>query len=526
MPIRRTSAQPSVAEGSAINSYLNAAKKWWWLLILGVIVPAVLSYRLASQQPQLYQAQATLMVGGSIWTANPNPNAVAISTMLAQSYAQLVKRQPVTRAVIDKLGLETTPEALAQQITARVQPQSQLLEIQVTDLNPQWAAVIANALANELIVQSPGARQDTEERGFNEKQLIDLRARIETVTTDLEAERARLAGLTSAAEIAEGEERIAALERVWILYQSAYSTLYQSVVSEQSPNTLSIVEEASGLGTPVASRMPLIVGVAGLAGLGLAFGGVLLIEMMDDRLKWEGPGHSRVLGLPVLGAVSRIRTSDGPLVLQSRPSSREAECFRGLRTSILLSGGRNAPQVLLCTSAAPQEGKSLVVANLGLAMAALGRRTLVIDGDLRKRQLHRLFNLPNGQGLAELLCNGDGAQAYVQQTSVPNLSVLRGGGPAADPTSLLASTRFHDVLGELRQEYDMLLVDSPAALVVPDAAILASQADGVLLLIDAQTTSRRTALRVRRAMEEQAGARVLGTVFNRVRLKRNQYYYH
>ena len=188
MPIRRTSAQPSVAEESAINSYLNAAKKWWWLLILGVIVPAVLSYRLASQQPQLYQAQATLMVGGSIWTANPNPNAVAISTMLAQSYAQLVKRQPVTRAVIDKLGLETTPEALAQQITARVQPQSQLLEIQVTDLNPQWAAVIANALANELIVQSPGARQDTEERGFNEKQLIDLRARIEETRAAVESE--------------------------------------------------------------------------------------------------------------------------------------------------------------------------------------------------------------------------------------------------------------------------------------------------------------------------------------------------
>lgn len=526
MPARRTIAQPSTPEPLPFGHYLGVAKRWWWLLVLGTIVPAVLSYRLASQQPQLYQAQATLMVGGSIWTANPNPNAVQISTMLAQSYAQLVKRQPVTRAVIDKLGLQTTPDVLAQQITARVQPQSQLLEIQVTDLNPQWAAVIANALANELIIQSPGARQTSEERSFNEKQLIDLRARIETVTQDLEAERARLAGLTSAAEIAEGEERIAALERVWILYQSAYSTLFQSVVSEQSPNTLTIVEEAGELGTPVPSKLPLVIGVAGLAGLGLAFGGVLLIEMMDDRLKWEGPGHSRALGLPVLGAVSRIRSADGPLVLQSRPSSREAECFRGLRTAILLTGGRNAPRILLCTSAAPQEGKSLVVANLGLAMAALGRRTLIVDGDLRKRQLHLLFNLPNGRGLTELLCNGDSADAYVQQTSVPNLSVLRAGGPAADPTSLLASQRFGDLLDELKQGYDTLLLDSPAALVVPDAAILASQSDGVLLLVDAQTTSRRAALRVRRAMEEQAGARVLGTVFNRVRLKRHQYYYH
>ena len=526
MPTRRALAQPATSETNPIGHYLSVAQKWWWLLLLGVIVPGALSYRLASQQPQLYQAKATLMVGGSIWTANPNPNAVGISTMLAQSYAQLVKRQPVTRAVIDKLGLQTTPAALARQITARVQPQSQLLEIQVTDLNPQWAAVIANALANELITQSPGARQDSGERDFDEKQLVDLRARIETVTRDLEAERARLAGLTSAAEIAEGEERIAAMERVWILYQSAYSTLLQSVVSEQSPNTLTIVEEATDVGTPVSSRMPLVVGVAGLAGLGLAFGGVLLIEMMDDRLKWEGPGHSRILGLPVLGAVSRIRSADGPLILQSRPSSREAECFRGLRTSILLSGGRHSPQVLLCTSAAPQEGKSLVVANLGLAMAALGRRTLVVDGDLRKRQLHRLFNMPNGQGLAELLSSGDGAGAYVQQTSVPNLSLLRAGGPAADPTSLLASKRFGTLLDELRQDYDMLLLDSPAALVVPDAAILASQSDGVLLLVDAQVTSRRAALRVRRAMEEQAGARVLGTVFNRVRLKRRHYYYH
>lgn len=525
MPTRRPAEQVATPEANPIGQYLGVAKKWWWLLVLGVIAPSLLSYRLASQQPTLYQAQATLMVGGSIWTANPNPNAVAISTMLTQSYAQLVKRQPVTRAVIDKLGLSTTPEALAEQITARVQPQSQLLEIEVTDLHPEWASAIANALANELIIQSPGARQDAEERSFNEKQLIDLRARIETVTRDLEAERARLAELTSAAEIAEGEERIAALERVWILYQSAYSTLYQSIVSEQSPNTLTIVEEAP-LGTPVPSRLPLVVGVAGLAGLGLAFGGVLLIELTDDRLKWEGPGHSRALGVPVLGAVSRMRPSDGPLILQSRPGSREAECFRGLRTSILLSGGRNAPQVLLCTSAAPQEGKSLVVANLGVAMAALGRRTLIIDGDLRKRQLHRMFNLANGQGLSELLCSGESAKGYIQPTSIPNLSVLRAGGPASDPTSLLASTHFRVVLEDLRRDYDVLLLDSPAALVVPDAAILASHADGVLLLVDAQTTSRRAALRVRRTMEEQAGAHILGTVFNRVRLKRHQYYYH
>jgi len=526
MPARRAPMQSGTTEANSVGHYMAVAAKWWWLLLLGIIVPGALSYHLASQQPQLYQAQATLMVGGSIWTADPNPNAVAISTMLAQSYAQLVKRQPVTRAVIDKLGLETTPETLSRQITARVQPQSQLLEIQVTDLNPQWAAVIANALANELVIQSPGARQDAEERAFNEKQLIDLRARIETVTTDLEAERNRLAGLTSAAEIAEGEERIAAMERVWILYQSAYSTLLQSVVSEQSPNTLTIVEAAVEPGTPVASRLPLIVGVSGLAGLGLAFGGVLLIEMMDDRLKWEGPGHSRALGLPVLGAVSRIRSSDGPLILQSRPSSREAECFRGLRTSILLSGGGQSPQVLLCTSAAPQEGKSLIVANLGLAMAALGRRTVVVDGDLRKRQLHRLFNMPSGPGLCEVLSNGDSPGAYVQQTSIPNLGLLRAGAPAADPTSLLASKRFNDLLTELKQSYDMVLLDSPAALMVPDAAILASQSDGVLLLVDAQTTSRRAALRVRRSLEEQAGAHVLGTVFNRVRLKRHHYYYH
>jgi len=309
------------------------------------------------------------------------------------------------------------------------------------------------------------------------------------------------------------------------LYQSAYSTLLQSVVSEQSPNTLSIVESAVEPATPVASRLPLIVGVAGLAGLGLAFGGVLLIEMTDDRLKWEGPGHSRALGLPVLGAVSRIRSSDAPLILQSRPSSREAECFRGLRTSILLSGGGQSPQVLLCTSAAPQEGKSLVVANLGLAMAALGRRTVVVDGDLRKRQLHRLFSMPSGPGLSELLSNGDSPGAYVQQTSVPNLSLLRAGAPAGDPTSLLASRRFSDLLAALKQGYDMVLFDSPAALMVPDAAILASQSDGVLLLVDAQTTSRRAAQRVRRSLEEQAGARVLGTVFNRVRLKPRHYYY-
>lgn len=485
-----------------------------------------ISYYLTTRQPDLYQATATLMVGTAIQNANPNPQVMNLSDTLAQAYAQLVRRRPITSAVLTKLGVQMSPEDLARLITTRVSGEAQLLEISITVFDPQWAAEIANGLAEELVRQSPGSNTDTAQLEFTRAQMADLQAKIAKVSADVNEQRKALANMTSAAEIADTEDRITALERVLVSYQSVYATLLQSVMSDQRANILSIVEPAYPPSHPVPRNDVMVVSLAGLAGLGLAFGGVLLIEYLDDRTRWEGPGQESVLGLPVLGAIRRMSVNDDPVVLRARPSSREAEAIRGLRTGILLSIAKRPCKVLLMSSPSPREGKSLVGVNLAAAMAALGRRTLLVDADLRKRDLHKLLGIPKGQGIVELLDGSDDdLSACIQQTSLKNLSFLRAGGPSADPTSLLSSAAFEDLLGTLTERFDLVLLDSPAALAVPDAEILATLADGVLLLVDAETTSGRMAMRAKNALVKREGG-ILGVIFNRVQGGHGDYYHY
>jgi polysaccharide biosynthesis transport protein len=511
-------------ENDTLSRYLGVVKRWWWLLILGIAIPAGVSWYFISRQPSLYQATATLMVGTAIRSTNPDPNVVMMSDTLAQAYAAMVTRRPLAEAVLKKLGLKMSPEDLAQFVTTRIRPEAQLLEITVTLFDPRWAAEIANALANELVQQSPGARLDIAQREFSRSQLADLQDNITKVRADLDKQQADLANMNSAAEIADAEDRIAALERVLATYQSTYASLLQSVTSEQGANILSVVDPAYAPSAPMARRDVLIISLAALSGLVFAFSGALVIEFLDDRLHWEGPGQESLLGLPVLGAIQQMSVNGDPLVLRARPGSREAEAIRGVRTGVLLQLAHHPSKVLLFVSPSPREGKSLVAANLAAAFAILGRRTILVDADLRKRDLHKLLQLPKGPGIVEWIDSGDESDllALVQQTPVPNLSFLRAGSPSMDPTALLSSTRFMALLETLKENFDLIILDSPAILAVPDAEILATLADRALLLVDAETTSRRMATKAKNALQGQD--RILGIVFNRARFGRRDYY--
>jgi len=496
-------------------------------MLLGVILPMIISGYLASRQPDLYQAKATVMVGLGLQSVNPNPSVVGMSSQLAQAYAQLARRRLITEPVVQKLGLQISPKQLAKHITTQVQSELQLLEIVVTDSNPQWAAAIANALAVELVQRSPGSQQDSARHEFGERQLSNVQAKIDQVSANLAEQQNALASMTSAAEIADAEERIAALERVRVEYQSIYASLLQSLITEQTPNIVTIVEPATEPQMPVPQRTRLVVAVAGMAGLALAFAGVLLIEYLDDQIRWEGPDQETVLGLPVLGSIGRLSPADGPLVMRKVPGSPEAESIRELRTSILLAARHLPLQVLLITSAAPQEGKSLMAANLAVAMAELGRRTILVDADLRRRQLYKLLALPRGIGLIEFLSDSSSEpDGFVQQTAIPDLRLLRAGKQPSDPTSLLTSARFARLLESLRRDYDLIVLDSPAALAAPDATILATLSDATILIVDAQTTSRRAALQAKRKLEAGAKSGILGIVINRAKLDRHGYEYY
>ena len=196
-----------------------------------------------------------------------------------------------------------------------------------------------------------------------------------------------------------------------------------------------------------------------------------------------------------------------------------AEAFRVVLTSILFSGENGSrPKVLVLTSPGPSEGKTTVASNLAIAMAEIGRRVLLIDADLRKPRIHTIFQIEdNDVGLATLLrtqeVTKEVTDTCVHQSAIPNLWVMPSGPATSAAANLLFSNTMQSLLARFKQEYDMVIVDTPPMLQMPDARVVGRQADAVILVMRANHTTRDAALAARQRFAEDQ-TRLLGTILN------------
>jgi capsular exopolysaccharide synthesis family protein len=201
---------------------------------------------------------------------------------------------------------------------------------------------------------------------------------------------------------------------------------------------------------------------------------------------------------------------------QKRPSAL-ADSFRSTLASILYSGENgNRPRVVALTSAGPREGKTTVASNLALAVAEIGRRVLLIDGDLRKPRLHEIFHVSNAWGLSDLLEGTkppEGLEAMVIGTCYRDLYLLPAGSVASSISNLLHSPRALELLQRMRQQFDMVIIDTPPMLQMSDARVLGKLADGVILVVRSARTTKETVAAAGQRLAED-GTRVLGTVLN------------
>ena len=201
------------------------------------------------------------------------------------------------------------------------------------------------------------------------------------------------------------------------------------------------------------------------------------------------------------------------------PRSPIAEAYRGLRTNLTFSSLDRPLRTMLITSAGPEEGKSTVLANLAVTEAQAGRRVIIVDADLRRPRQHELFGISNATGLTTALADEKGLQnlslqaTVLQATEVPGLRVLTSGPLPPNPTELLASQPMAALQTAQSPQYDLVLFDAPPVVVVTDAAILASQVDGVLLVVNANGTRREHAQRAQQLLAK-VNARIVGSVLN------------
>lgn len=213
------------------------------------------------------------------------------------------------------------------------------------------------------------------------------------------------------------------------------------------------------------------------------------------------------------------------LITLGQSKSPVAEAFRTLRTNVQFTSVDSQTKKIMITSAGPREGKSTTVANLAVSMAQAGKSVLVVDADLRNPTQHKLFGLHNHEGLSMALLQDQDYQTYIRETAVPGVEVLTGGPMPPNPAELVGSKRMKHLIEEASQHYDIVLIDTPPIVAVTDAAIIAQEVDGVILVLASGEVNKEYAQQAKELLDK-VGAKILGAVLNKADMKTSDYYYY
>jgi capsular exopolysaccharide synthesis family protein len=312
-------------------------------------------------------------------------------------------------------------------------------------------------------------------------------------------------------------------------------------------NNIRVAEAPTLPRGPIRPRVPVNVLLGFVAGLVLGIGAAFGRDMLDRTVKTQADLEG-LLGFTFLGLIPAI-SPDGAkkskyygygrrkklkkaeqdaaelnadLIVHQAPLSGPAEAARAIRTNLRFMAPDEPFRVLLVTSASPSEGKTTVACSLAITMAQAGQKTLLLDADLRKPRVHRIFGKSSDVGLTVALLDRSVLTDELVATEVPDLSVLAAGPIPPNPAELLQSEKFAELLAELRNRYDRIVIDSPPVGPVTDAAVLTTQVDGTVLVVRAFKTPRDVVADAKRTLQT-VGGRVVGAVLNAVNLDRSEY---
>jgi polysaccharide biosynthesis transport protein len=435
-----------------LRQYVRILRKRW-LLVLSIVVLATLAAGLlAWTRTPIYEARTQLFVatGGVPDDLSERYQGGLFAQQRVRSYAQIVDSPLVTRRVIEKLGLDLTPEELGAKISAEAPIDTVLINVTARDESAERAQAIANAL---------------------------------------------------------GEE-----------FRSFVTTVESPDGSPSSPVGVSVTRPAELPESPSSPQYPVYLAFGLLFGLVLGIGIPVLRELLDDRIR-DADAAAAASGAPVLGAIANDpKVRRRPLVVARDPQSPRAEAYRRLRTNLRPSVDQGL-RAFVVSSAVESEGKTLVVANLGVAFAEAGYRVVLVDADLRRPRLAEMLGLRPSPGLTDVLSDDLPLETVLQAwQGGAALDLLSSGRPATNPGELLGSERFAAVLRRLTDRADVVLLDAPALLPAADAAVVGAAASGVLVVARAGST-RREELETATKLLGAAGGRVLGVVLNRSPLR-------
>jgi polysaccharide biosynthesis transport protein len=511
-----------------LRQYLALIWHWAWLIVLGTAVAGGTAYVLSRNTTPEYRASIHLLISQRPGDGSTEYIQVLSNERLARTYTELLKKRPVLEETISLLDLPFTTYELAAATTVSLIRDTHLIVVSVEDTDRYRAALIANTMAEVFVRQN----QDLQSARYVEAMsnwewsLEELSRLIENLERQI--------GAVGVAETTPQEANMARLELQLNQARSSYSQTFNQLQSlrvsqAREVSNLVVVERAEAPLRPVRPRTLQNTLLAAVVGGMLALGAVFLIEYLDDTIKTPDQ-VTEDTGLSTLSAIAVINgQKDNPatkLAAHHLPRSPVAEAYRVLRTNLSFAAIDGGLRSVLITSSSPGEGKSTTAANLGVVMAQTGKQVILVDADLRRPTQHKLFEVANNQGLTTALLDGQAPLGeHLQQTTIAGLRLLTSGPLPPNPAELLNSQRMHQLIESLQGEADLVIFDTPPALTVADASILAGQVAGSILVAGVGET-RRDALVQAVETLHKAGATVYGVVMNRVKTGRSGYGYY
>ena len=300
-------------------------------------------------------------------------------------------------------------------------------------------------------------------------------------------------------------------------------------------SNIQVVDQAELPTSPYKPNKRLNLLLAAVVGLFLSVGLAFFFEYLDNTVKTP-EDVEQMIRLPSFGMVPEISSERRKkldkgasypveLITFGHPKSMLAEAYRNIRTSILLSFSEKPPKKIVISSPNPAEGKTTTVINTAIALSQTGAQVLIVDTDLRKPRVHKIFDQENGVGLSNFLSGHAELDSIIKKTEIPNLYYIPSGPIPPNPSELVSSNRFKNMMSSLEERFDHLVLDSPPVLGFADSMILSTSVDGIILVVLGGKTPRETLQRAKDVLH-QVNAKILGVVINRIDIQRSDYGYY
>ncbi len=500
-----------------LRASLVVIRRRRWTLIVVMLIVLVLGAASSYRKAPVYEATATALLKAGAADSVVTEQLSNDPARRVQNEARLMTSAETAQAVADQLGF-------AASVTVDAGGVDDVLEITSSGSDPERVALVANTYAEVHSERRAAENRRTVVRARQEVQnsLDDVEASIASNSQQLAQLNQERASTVDPARIAALDTQITETQQVLqtlnnnanaYTFQLGELETQQGLINSRPP--VEILAPADVPTTPVSPNHRQDMTVVLVLGLILGIAVVFVQEHLDDTIRVIDDVAAASRNLPSLAVIPiHSEDSDRSIVITSQPMSHTAEAFRSLRTSVEFLALETNIQSIQVTSAQPGEGKTTCCVNLAAAFAQSGKSVITIDCDLRRPRMHEYFGLDRHVGFTSVLLHESDLDSVIRPApDLPNLDVLCAGPLAPNPSELLGSEAFREILTTLADRYDVVVIDSPPVLPVTDALVLSRAVDATIFLTASGLSSKR---RVHRSVDSlrQVGAPLVGTVLS------------